>query len=324
MARYKVIYFNVATAPVYKIINSEMPEELELLTLSEDTDEARLKLLPEVDFILNADARLTAEHIAAAPKLKHIQHQGVGYDKTDVAAAAKRGIKIGLTPEGTSIGVAEHTILLILAVYKNLVVADTSLRQGNWRQWDLRPRSFEMCGKTLGLIGFGRIGQEVAKRAVSFETRVVFYDSYLNLGKADAEMWAGRGVESYGLEELLAESDILSLHIPANEETIGFLSTERLSMMKPSAIVINTARGKVVDEGALVEALQAGRLAGAGLDVFAEEPLPPGSPLCQMENVVLTPHISAGTVDALRQKMRAAFANIMRVVRGETPINTVD
>lgn len=321
MAKYKVLYMNVATPDVYEIIQSQLPEGFELITLEHDDDKERVEKAREVDFFLVADAAITEEHIAAAPKLKLIQHQGVGYEKIDLVAARKRGIPVALTPEGTSIGVAEHVFLLVLALYKKLIKAHTSLLRGEWLQWALRKDSYEIYGKTFGLIGFGRIARQVAVRARAFGARVIFFDKYVYLSEEDKEELGVSAVNT--LDELLALSDIVSIHVPLTKETYKLIDASALKKMKPTAILINTARGKIVDEQALVEVLKDGRILGAGLDVFYDEPLDPDSPLTQLENVVLTPHIAAGTRDALITKMRAAFANMLRVLNNERPLNEV-
>jgi len=311
---YTVVYWNRAAADVYEVIRSEMPPGWTLVTLTGDTRDAWRSQLREADFLLVADWAVTDEDLVAAPKLKMVQHQGVGHDKIDKEALKARGIPLALCPAGTTVGVAEHTILLILAVYKRLVVADTKLREGVWLQWGLRAVSFELAGKTLGLLGFGRIGQAVARRAYAFDARILYHDPYLQEPPPEAHGWDARAVS---FPELLRQSDILSLHVPATDQTRGCMSTRQFEQMKRSAILINTARGAIVDEPALVKALETKIIAGAGLDVFEQEPVRPGNPLLQMDNVVLTPHISAGTVDALRQKMRSVFANLQRFAAGK-------
>jgi phosphoglycerate dehydrogenase-like enzyme len=248
-----------------------------------------------------------------------IQHQGVGYDRTDVQAAARCGIPVALCPEGTTVGVAEHTILLVLAVYKQLVRADRSVREGEWLQFSLRSGSFEIAGKTLGLVGLGRIGEAVAKRARAFDARVVYND----ICRRDEGEEQRLGVGYLPLDKLLAESDIVSLHLPVTPESRHIINAETISKIKPGAILINTSRGALVDESALATALESGSLGGAGLDVFETEPPESGNPLLEMGNVILTPHISAGTKDALIAKMDAAFANMVRLNEGMQPLHVV-
>ncbi len=311
---HTVVYWNRATPDVYDVIRGQMPSRWRLVTLEGESKDGWLAQLRDVDFMIVADWSITEETVSAAPKLRMVQHQGVGHEKIDKASLKARGIPLALCPAGTTVGVAEHTLLLILAVYKRLVVADTKLRQGTWLQWGLRSTSFELAGKTLGLIGFGRIGQAVAKRARAFEAQILYYDPYLKQRSREADMWGGKEVS---FSELIRESDIVSLHVPTTDETRRFMSTPEFERMKRSAILINTSRGAIVDEAALIKALEAGTIAGAGLDVFEQEPIEPGNPLLKMDNIILTPHIAAGTVDALREKMRSTFTNLRRFVDGE-------
>ncbi len=311
---YTVVYWNRATDDVYEVIRSEMPAGWTLITPQRETPEACRSQLGEADFALAAVWAIGEEELRAAPKLKMVQHQGVGHEKIDKAALKLRGIPLAICPAGTTVGVAEHTILLILAVYRRLVVADTKLRQGRWLQWELRSTSFELAGKTLGLVGLGRIGQAVAKRAHAFETQILYHDPYLKQRPGAADTW---GAKEVSFSELLRESDIVSLHVPTTEKTRRFMSRCEFEQMKRSAILINTSRGAIVDEAALIKALEPRTIAGAGLDVFEQEPIQPDNPLLRMDNVVLTPHIGAGTVDALREKMRSVFANLQRFVEGK-------
>ena len=320
MAQYKVLYMELTGKGVYDLIRSQLPAGFQLVTLDTEEPEEKLQKIRDADFILVATSPVTKELLEAAPRLKLIQHQGVGYDNVDVQAAQKRGIPVGLTPEGTSIGVAEHTILLMLALYKKILTADSSLREGKWLQWKLRPCSYELFGKSLGIVGMGRIGQEVAKRARAFEMKILYYDKLAKLTKDEEERLAA---QSCSFEELLVSSDIVSLHLPLTKETEKMMKEEEFRKMKPSAIFINTARGRLVDEIALSKALEKKEIAGAGLDVFFNEPLDPNSPLLKMNNVVVTPHISAGTVDALIAKMKAAFSNMIRVTKRKEPYHLV-
>lgn len=310
---YTVVYWNRAAADVYEVIRSAMPAGWSLVTLEGDGQEAWREHLRLADFLVVADWPITEQDLQAAPKLKMVQHQGVGHERIDKEALKARGIPLALCPAGTTVGVAEHTLLLILAVYKRLVLADTKLREGVWLQWGLRSVSFELAGKTLGLLGFGRIGQAVARRASAYDARVLYHDPYLREPPPEAAAW---GAVAVSFADLLRRADILSLHVPATDQTRRCLSTPQFEQMRRSAILINTARGAIVDEAALIKALETKTIAGAGLDVFEQEPVRPDHPLLRMDNVVVTPHISAGTVDALRQKMRALFTNLQRFAAG--------
>jgi phosphoglycerate dehydrogenase-like enzyme len=317
MNNLRIIYLEPVPSDVEDIIRSRLPLGFELRVRGRD--ETVESAIADADFIVVATTPLPGQAIATARQLRLIQHQGVGYEKTDVAAAARLGVPVAVCPAGTTVGVAEHVMLLVLAVFKRLPLADAALRRGEWLQWELRSGSCELAGKTMGLVGFGRIGEAVARRAKAFEARVLACE------KEPGRQQAGRSldVEVLEFEELLARADIVSLHVPLTSETRHLINADTLRRMQPSAILINTARGPLVDEDALVAALQSGTIAGAGLDVFEQEPLRVEHPLLKLPNVVLTPHIAAGTKDALVAKMDACFANIGRVARGEPPLNPV-
>jgi phosphoglycerate dehydrogenase-like enzyme len=318
MPSFKVTYLEPVPGDVEEIIRSCLPPELTLRVRCQG--EKVEEVVADADFILVATTPLPAHAITEATQLRLIQHQGVGYEKTDAVAAAQRSIPVALCPSGTSVGVAEHVFLLILALYKRLLAADASMRQGKWLQWELRPNSFEIAGKTFGILGLGRVGKEVARRARAVDAQVAYFDVQRPTGENEQSL----GVRFLPLDDLLAQSDILSLHLPYVSQNRHSIGAAELAKMKPSAILINTARGPLIDEESLVDALEKGRLAGAGLDVFEREPLLAGHPLIRLPNVVLTPHISAGTVDALRTKMSACFANMLRVGRGDPPIDVVN
>ena len=313
---YTVFYMNRAcTEQMSRIILQQLPPGWNFTAPTADGSFS--SGLASCDFILVADEAILSDHIAAAPRLRMIQHQGVGYDKIDLEACRARRIPVALTPEGTSVGVAEHTLLLILAVYKNLIRASTGVLQGRWMQWELRSTSFELSGKNVGLVGMGRIGREVAKRCLAFGTRVTFYDT--RMFQAPEPAMARRD----SLESLLRESDIVTLHVPLTVESRHLINSRTLRLMKPSAVLVNTSRGGLVDENALAEALTTGIISAAALDVLAQEPPDPDNPLFRLDNVLITPHISAGTRDAFEMKMRAAFANLLRHSRGEPVENVV-
>ncbi|MGH2353916.1 MAG: 2-hydroxyacid dehydrogenase [Chloroflexota bacterium] len=314
-----VLYAEPLPADLAGFVREALPAGFALEVVATKERGELLRRVEGADFVVVATTRIDAEVLRAAPRLKHVQHQGVGYDNVDVAACRAVGVSVALTPEGTTIGVAEHTVLLILALYKRLREAESALRAGGWPVWELRSRSFELAGKTLGLVGFGRIGREVAKRAVAFDATVLYYDP----ARAPADAEEALRVAYAPLDDLLRRSDVVSLHLPLSEATRGVIGERELNLMPPHAVLINTARGPLVDEAALVRALAAGRIAGAGLDVFEREPPDPANPLLAMDNVVVTPHIAAGTRDAFRTKMRAVFANLQRVAAGEAPLNAV-
>src|SRR5688500_12501393 len=305
----KLLYLSHATPEVYAIIRAAVPSGYQLLTLDQDSDDERRQKLEQTEIVIVAATPFRKPLIEAAPKLELVHHQGVGWqDTTDHALLKSRGIPLAFTPEGTTIGVAEHTVLLILAALKRLPYADAELRQGRFHINALRPVSRELMGLTVGYLGMGRIGQALAERLAPFGTRGIFYDPQVS---------AQPGLEPRALHSVLSEADVVTLHLPLTPETRHLMNRENLARMKPGAYLVNTARGGLVDERALLEALKRGRRAGAALQVLEEEPVRAGYPLAGLPNVVLTPHIAAGTRDALATKMKTIFANMQRFYRGE-------
>lgn len=256
----------------------------------------RLKeLLPGAHALLvRSETKVTAELLALGRQLKVIGRAGIGVDNIDVEEATRRGIAVFNAPGGNTVSAAEHTVGLLLALVRRIPWADASMRRGEWDR--TRFQGTELRGKTLGIVGLGRIGSQVAGIARALGMRLVGYDPYLAESRArELE------VELLPLDELLARADVVTLHLPLTKETRWLLDRRRLGLMKPTAVLVNCARGGLVDEAALLEALDQGRLAGAALDVFEQEPLPADSPLRRAERVILTPHLAASTAEAQRQ-----------------------
>ena len=265
--------------------------------------------LREADVALNIRGRtfFTAEVLGVCPRLKLISIWGTGTDNVDLPAAAARGITVTNTPGANAVAVAEHTVALMLAVVKQLVPADQAMRQGGW------PRNLvpQLRGKRLGLVGTGLIGREVAAMARGLGMEVVAWTFHPSARLADS-----LGLRYVELDELLRTADIVSLHLRATPETRHFLNRARLAMLKPGAILVNTARGVLIDEPALVECLQEKRIACAGLDVFEAEPLPAGHPLLGLPNVLLTPHAAGMTPEVIQNGLAMAVENIENFQKG--------
>ena len=263
------------------------------------------------DAIAGADAvlvrsatKITRESLSRADRLKVIGRAGVGVDTIDVDAATERGIPVLTAPAGNTISAAELTMALLLALARRVPAADRSMRAGEWDR-----KSFtgvELYGKTLGLIGAGRIGGEVAKRARAFGMRVLVFDPFLSPERA-----ASLGAEMAAFDDVLTQADVLSVHVPLTAETTGQIGDAQIARLKPTAFVLNVARGGVVDEDALLRALQGKRIAGAALDVFSSEPLPADHPFRTLANVVLTPHLGASTAEA-QQNVAIEIAEAVR------------
>ena len=271
--------------------------------------------LPDVEAVLLRTATIDAQAIERAPSLRVIARHGVGVDNVAVDAAARRGIPVLITPQANLRSVAEHVFALALAVSRNLIAADCTVREGRFASRDLL-MGRELWGATLGVIGLGRIGGEVARMAtLGFGMRVLGYDPWLS-----PERVRERHAEPVeALPDLLRACDVLTVHVPLSPETRGLLGHDELASMKQGAILIQTSRGGVVDEGALVDALRSGHLAGAGIDVYETEPPPRDHPFYSMRQVVLTPHTAALTEQAMRRMAMDAAQGILDVLGGADP-----
>ena len=318
MAKPKVYVTRIIPEPGLKILR-EAGLEIELHE-SKEWPPKREELIEKVrdkDAVLCLlTDKIDAEVMDAAPNLKVISTYSVGFDHIDVEEATKRGIYVTHTPGVLTDAVAELTVGLILSICRRILEADKIIRTGQWNKpWNpFFLTGMELKGKTLGIVGFGRIGRAVAKKMSGFEMRILYYDVRRD-EKAEKEL----GAQYADLETLLKESDIVSLHVPLTKQTYHMIGEKELKLMKPTAYLINTARGAVVDTEALVKALKEGWIAGAALDVFEQEPLPSDHPLTKLENVVLTPHIGSATVEARSRMAELAAKNLVAVLKGEMP-----
>jgi len=267
----------------FEVIYREEPDEDELVKLIRDVEVLIVRSKPIV----------TRRVIMAGDKLRIIARAGVGLDNIDLEAARERNIKVINAPEAATNSVAELAIGLMLAVLRKIAYSDRMMRSGEWVK--KKAMGYELGGKTLGIVGMGRIGRTVARIAYhGFGMRIIYYDVVRCKREFEEEVKA----KYVDLETLFRESDIVTLHVPLTPETRHLVNEDKLRLMKKTAILINTSRGGVVDTNALVKALSEGWIAGAGLDVYEEEPLPPNHPLTRLDNVVLTPHIGASTYEA--------------------------
>jgi len=292
------------------------PEGVEILRAEHEVD-VRVDLpradllaaLPDYDALLvRSGVQVDAEAIAAGRRLVVVGRAGVGIDNVDLDAATRAGITVVNAPTGNTVAAAEHTLALLFAVARRVAAADASLRRGEWRRSAFT--GVELRGKTLGIIGLGKIGMAVADRARALEMEVIGHDPFVS-----AEAAANHGVALAERAEVIARSDVLTLHVPLTRGTRDLLDAVALATMKPGAIVLNVARGGLVDEAALAVALRAGRLGGAGIDVFTIEP-PTASPLLDAPNTVLTPHLGASTEEAQLRVAVEAAQQVLDVLAG--------
>ena len=288
------------------------PAGFELVQARAGTPEYREALAGASYLVGFVDGLVEAGLYRDAPKLKLIQLLSAGYDRADIAAARQAGVPLANNGGANAVAVAEHAMLLMLAVCRRLPLQHANVGSGRWRGNE-PPRVHELKGRTLGIVGLGTIGKKTARLAGAFGMNVHYYDVARLTEDAEDTL----GVRFRLLGEILRTSDIVSLHVPLNPTTRHLLGAREIGLLKPTAVLVNTSRGPVVDEAALTEALAAGRIAGAGLDVFDQEPPEADNPLFSLDNVVLTAHLAGPTVESGPARLRNAFDNVERVQRGE-------
>ena len=271
--------------------------------------------LPQAQVLITSTKGISPEMLQAAGECRYIQKYGAGVNNIAIPQATRRRIPVGNTPATNSRSVAEAALTLILAVYKQVVRGHNALaREGRWLKTVLRDDNHELTGKTVGIVGMGNIGQNLVALLQGFRCRVLYYDAF----RLSPEREQALGVTYLELDELLAQSDVVSLHVPLLDETRHMIDARRLALMKPEAVLINCARGGVVDERALYQALKERRLLGAGIDTFEKEPADQNNPLCSLDNVTLSPHNGGGTVEAVEKVVQKAAENINSILRDGT------
>ena len=272
--------------------------------------------MAEAEYLVGFVAGLVDQELfKTGPRLRLIQLLSAGYDESDLGAARTAGVPVCNNGGANSVAVSEHAVLLMLAVQRQLVRQHLSVAAGNWRG-NQTPRVHEVREKTLGIVGLGTIGKKTARLAQAFGMRVIYYD----ISRLPEDQEDLLNVRFRLLRELLKEADIVSVHTPLNDSTRHLIGADELTLMKSSAILVNTARGPVVDEAALYKALTDGTIRAAGLDVFDQEPPKPDNSLFMLDNVILTAHLAGPTFESNTARVRNAFDNVQRVARGETPL----
>jgi len=291
-----------------------------VLSLPSGADEtALLRVSPEADgFITRGGVKVTRAIMEASPRLRAVGVHGIGYDHVDVAAAKELGKVVLNTPDALTVTVAEMAIALMLSMTRRIASADKAVRAGGWaRKYD-DLIGVELMGKTVGLVGMGRIGAATARRLKAFDVKLLYWNRTRHAG-LEKEI----GIDWAELPDLLARSDIISLHLPGSAETHHKIGVRELSQMKRGAMIVNTARGRVIDEVALVEALKSGQVSAAALDVFEQEPIKPNSSLLGMDNVVLAPHLGASSREAMQRMATQVAQGVLDVMNGKDPSNRV-
>lgn len=313
--RRKVLCMDKLSEKMKRLSRQYLADNIEIVFCDQLADCE--KNIATSDVLVTFTQGISKEWIEKAAQCIFIQKLGAGVNNIDISAASKRNIPVANTQGLNARAVAEHTIMLMLAVYKHLVAAHNQIvHEGKWLKTELRDYSYQLSYKKVGLIGFGNIGREVLKVLKGFQCEVSYYDLF----RLSTEEEERLNVKYVDLDSLIRDSDILSLHVPLNEKTYHLLNEARLKMMKKTAVLINTCRGGVIDEEALFEVLQSGHLLGAGLDVFEKEPISRDHKLTKWPNVILTPHIGGGTNEAMESVLQKAFENINHMlVEGKLP-----
>lgn len=312
----KVVFLHGLRPEIVDVITQYTPDgwTTELATAATPIDEQKA-MVEDADFLLVYGARLHDDVLRAAENARLVQLLAAGYDSMNLPLMAALEVPCANNGGANSWAVADHALLLMLALYKQLMPVEPATREGRWNAPINGSNTFEMANKLVGVLGIGNIGRQVARRVQGFDAQVQYYDLY----PLDEERERELDVRRVSLDELFRTSDIVTCHAPLTPQTRHIVNRERLAMMKPTAVLINTARGPVVDEAALIEALQNGVIAGAGLDVFEQEPVAPDNPLLRMDNVVVTPHMAGTTWNTWFRRAQFGYENMQRVWNGEAP-----
>lgn len=313
----KTVFFTNLPAEQAALITRHAPAHFQLETHSADlSDDEKIALLDGADMLVLFPGRLSDAVLESAPQLKLIQLVSAGYEHMDLARCARLGIPVANNGGTNAIDVAEHTLALALGLYRRLIDLDRSARAGNWDEVALGLETRTIHGKTVGLVGLGHIGRRVARLFAALGANLLYSDAIAASEETQREL----NIRRCELPDLLAQADIVSLHVPLLPTTRNLIGAVELAKMKGDAILINTCRGAVIDEDALYRALCEKRIAGAALDVFAQEPTPPGYPLMQLPNLLATPHAAGVTRDTWARRGHFVFENLQRAWDGEAPL----
>ena len=323
MADMKVVFFTNIDAELRQVVADKALPGMDVVTAPADMDDnEKIELVRDADFIMLFPGKISDRVLQAATKCKLIQLLSAGYDEMNLPLAEDLGIAVANNGGANRVAVAEHTLMLMLATHRRMMFYANNVKAGRWKQeQDRKIDVFELEGKTLGLIGMGNIGRQVASRAAAFDMELQYYDKYHPLTPVEEETM---GIKAVDMDTLLQTSDVVSTHVPLTRETYGMIGKRELELMKPTGVVINTSRGGVIEETALAEALISGTIAAAGLDVMEHEPPDPNDPLLQIENLVITPHTAGPTLESIPKRAANGFENIQHVWSGQLAMWTAE
>ena len=323
MADMKVVFFTNIDAELRQVVADKALPGMDVVTAPADMDDdEKIDLVRDADFIMLFPGKISDRVLQAAPKCKLIQLLSAGYDEMNLPLAEDLGIAVANNGGANRVAVAEHTIMLMLATHRRMMWYANNVKAGRWKkEQDRKIDVFELEGKTLGIIGMGNIGRQVARRAAAFDLELQYYDKYHPLTPVEEETM---GIKAVPMDTLLETSDIVSTHVPLTRETYGMIGKRELELMKPTGVVINTSRGGIIDEEALAEALISGTISAAGLDVMEHEPPDPNDPLLQIENLTIPPHTAGPTLESIPKRAANAFENIQHVWSGQPAMWTAE
>ena len=312
----KILFSPKQPPVIMDLVHKLLPAGFELMPADLDTPEF-YEAAAQAEYYLGFARRMGNDFFRAAPNLKLVQLTSAGYDQVDPEAAKKAKVPVSNNGGANAIAVAEHAMMLMLAVYKRVVQFHNHIVAGNWRVGNPADvRVHELSSATLGIVGLGNIGKKVARRAKAFDMKVQYYD----IKRLTEDQEDALGIRFVLYDELLRTSDVVSMHVPLDDTTRKMIGARELALMKPESIIINTCRGPVIDEDALYDTLKAGKIFGAGLDVMVEEPPQPKHKLFSLPNVIFTPHSAGPTWENYIARFRNGFDNIQRVAAGRAPL----
>lgn len=317
----KVLFYAGSSNPTTEVMIKQAPDGWDVVQIdpSRTPENEQLKLVADADFLWLYGGKPSDAVLRAGKKVKLLQLSSAGYDNINVALAGELGIPVANASGTNAEGVAELAVTLMLSVYRHLIQIDHETRTGQWlTERSTGTDSYEVLNKTVGIVGLGNIGSAVARLLRGFDPGILYHDVV-----AKPEIEKSTGALRVELDELLEQSDIVTLHVPLTSRTRHMIGERELGLMKPSAILINTCRGPVVDEVALYAALKSGRIQGAGLDVFEIEPVLKDNPILKLDNVIVTPHAAGKTAESYPRRAKFSFDNMERVLSGKPALNIV-
>ena len=315
----RVLLIDPLPSPVVERLRPSFPASVDFDAVPTSSEEDLAQYGAEAEILLVIHRKVDARLLSFVPRVRLVQRVGVGYDNLDLDALQAAGVVAAYTPGANAAAVAEHTILLMLALLKRFVAAESAVRQGGWPTMELFQAGVgDLANATVGLVGFGNTGRAVAERLLPFGSRLL----YMARHAVDATIEQQFGMRYASLDDLLASSTIVSLHLPLTEATLGLIGEAELAKMPAGAFLINTSRGEILDEAALRRALVSGKLGGAALDVLRDE-RPGGNPFADLPQVIVTPHMAGGSRAAVARALQMAMANVARFLRGESPLDLI-